>query len=77
MKNSFKLSIFALAIAVSAAACTGHTSGSHPDTTEADPSVMTDSSKTGPTPGANGSAISADTGLDHSGSGGTDTTKMP
>ena len=79
MKNSIKYTFAALAIAVAATACGGDHGGQHSDSLKADTSVMSDSTnrQVQPAPGSNGSAISADTGLDKSGSGGTDTTKRP
>nr|WP_294945336.1 hypothetical protein [uncultured Mucilaginibacter sp.] len=79
MKNHIKYRILALALVLSAAACGGAGGSQHPDSLKADTSVVADSAKTPitPAPGSNGSAISADTGLDKSGSGGTDTTKKP
>jgi hypothetical protein len=79
MKNSVKYTFAALAIAASVLGCSGDRSGQHPDSLKTDTSVSTDSSKrpVEPTPGLNGSAISADTGLDKSGSGGTDTVNKP
>ncbi|RWY50935.1 hypothetical protein [Mucilaginibacter gilvus] len=79
MKNSIKCIFAALAIAIAATACGGDRGGQHPDSLKADTSVMADSTKApvSPAPGSNGSAISADTGLDRSGSGGTDIVKKP
>ncbi|AMR32889.1 hypothetical protein A0256_16415 [Mucilaginibacter sp. PAMC 26640] len=78
MKNAFKFGFLATCIAVSVAACSGNSGGQHSDSLKADTSVMSDSTnKTMPAAGSNGSAISSDTGLDKSGSGGADTTKTP
>ena len=76
MKNIFKTGVAALIIAISFAACKGANSNHPGDTSKTDSSVI-DTSATGKAPGANGSPNSIDTGIDHSGSGGTDTTKKP
>ena len=77
MKNSFKTGLLTLTIAISAAACTGNNaSKAAPDSTKTDSSVA-DTSQTGKAPGANGAPDAIDTGIDKSGSGGTDTTKKP
>jgi hypothetical protein len=77
MKNSFKTSLLALAIAIAATACKGNNaSKAAPDTTKKD-SALSDTRQTGKTPGANGAPGAIDTGIDKSGSGGTDTTKKP
>ena len=76
MKNFIKCAFLAGIIGLSVTACSGDHAQNHSDSLKADTSVKAGSSKkTGATPGANGSAISSDTGLDKSGSGGTDTTK--
>lgn len=77
MKNSIKYSCLALAIAASATACSGDRGGQHNDSLKGDTSVLNSSDNRAATPGSNGSAISADTGLDKSGNGGGDTTKTP
>jgi lysozyme family protein len=77
MKNSFKTGILALAIAIAATACKGNNaSKAAPDSTKKD-STVADTSQTGKAPGANGAPGAMDTGIDKSGSGGTDTTKKP
>ncbi|WP_374950830.1 hypothetical protein [Mucilaginibacter sp.] len=76
MKNLFKSGLLALAIAISATACTGNATKSAPDSAKMD-SNMADTSQTGKAPGANGSPAAIDSGLDKSGSGGTDSTKSP
>lgn len=75
MKNSFKTGLLALAIAIAAAACKGNNaSKAASDSTKTD-SAFSDTSQTGKAPGANGAPGAIDTGIDKSGSGGTDTTK--
>ncbi|MFA6088063.1 hypothetical protein [Mucilaginibacter sp.] len=75
MKNLLKTGLLALIIAIAAAACKGNNaSKAAPDSTKTD-STFTDTSQTGKAPGANGAPGAIDTGIDKSGSGGTDTTK--
>ncbi|TSD67170.1 hypothetical protein FFF34_007175 [Inquilinus sp. KBS0705] len=79
MKNLFKTLIIGAAITVSFAACSGHGSNAAPDSAK-DESATPNSSKldtTAGVAGANGSAMPADSGPDHSGSGGTASTKRP
>jgi hypothetical protein len=74
MKNALKIGIVTVAIAISAAACSGNSSKPGKDTTGG-AATMSDSSQTGRQPGANGSAAGIDSGIEKSGSGGVDTTK--
>jgi hypothetical protein len=69
MKNSLKLSFITLAIAASAAACTGNASKPAADSATIDSSAL----KADTAVGKNGSPLPIDSGIDHSGSGGTDT----
>lgn len=63
-----------MGIAISAAACTGNPSKAVPDTVKTDNgSIDTTHGVTGAD--ANGAASAVDSGLDKSGSGGTDTIK--
>jgi hypothetical protein len=79
MKNSIKYSFCALVLAASVSACSGGHDARNSDSLKADTSAISGNDKdhVSPAPGTNGSAISADTGLDRSGSGGTDTAKSP
>ncbi|WP_133300144.1 hypothetical protein [Mucilaginibacter terrenus] len=74
MKHAFKTGIVAIAIAISAASCSGNSSKPGKDTTGG-AATMSDSSQTGREPGANGSGAGIDSGIEKSGSGGVDTTK--
>ncbi|RYU91514.1 hypothetical protein EWM62_06120 [Mucilaginibacter terrigena] len=69
MKNLFKTGFIALTIMISLAACSGNNSTHVPDSTRVDSANMDT------TAGKNGSPNAIDTGLDKSGSGGTDTVK--
>ncbi|TWR31648.1 hypothetical protein FPZ43_04035 [Mucilaginibacter pallidiroseus] len=73
MKTTIKTSLLALAIAIGLASCSGGNSSRPPDTTKTDNASVADSA--GTMSGKNGSTAPIDTGIDHSGSGGTDTAK--
>ena len=76
MKNAFKTGLAALAIAISITACGGGSSSRLGDSTQTDSSTRSDTSAAGNKSGANGSTAPMDTGMDRSGSGGTDTAKL-
>jgi len=69
MKNSFKLSLITLTVAASVAACTGNASKPAADSAR----IYSQALKADTTTGKNGSTLPIDSGIDHSGSGGTDT----
>ena len=74
MKNKIKISLVALAIAVSAAACSGDHSNRPGDSLKTDTGISLDNkSDTTIESGTNGSPSSIDSGMDNSSSGGTDT----
>jgi hypothetical protein len=79
MKNSLKLGFLAFSVAISVSACKGNNSSEPADTMRADSSAVktnsaTDTSKAR-VPGDNGAPGAVDSGMDKSGSGGTDTTQ--
>jgi hypothetical protein len=71
MKNLFKTAFLAPIIAISVAACSGNNSTHVPDSTRVDSNKI-DTARGG----KNGSAAGIDSGLDKSGSGGTDSIKQ-
>jgi predicted small lipoprotein YifL len=75
MKNLFKTGFAALAIAISVAACSGNNSTHVPDSTRVDTPI----NKNAPDAGGaevNGAPGAVDSGMDNSGSGGTDSIKQ-
>jgi predicted small lipoprotein YifL len=73
MKNLFKTCFLAFTVAVAITACKGNNTTHVPDSTRVDSSK--NSSVADSTIGKNGSPNAIDTGIDKSGSGGTDTVK--
>jgi hypothetical protein len=76
MKNAFKMAVAAIAISLAVASCSGDSSKRLPDTVSKDSSVA-DTGNAGISPGDNGSTAGIDSGMDKSGSGGTDSIKSP
>jgi|GEM_PF-3005328 len=77
MKNTFKTGILAIVIAIAASACGGGHSNHPGDSLKTDTAALNDTTQKAPVAGANGAASAVDSGMDHSGSGGTDTIKKP
>lgn len=76
MKRSIKTGLFCLAIAISVTACKGNNSTKPADSTRADSSAVKTDSRMDTTTGVagdNGAPGAVDSGMDKSGSGGTDT----
>jgi hypothetical protein len=74
MKTPIKISFLSLAIAATFTACSGNNSTHVPDSTRIDSSKSGASADS--TIGKNGSPNAIDSGMDKSGSGGTDTIKQ-
>jgi len=74
MKNLLKTGLILFALSTTFAACDAGNSGGAADSAKTDTAVINSSSDTGANvAGKNGSAAGIDSGMDHSGSGGTDT----
>lgn len=76
MKNLFKTGFLVIAIAISAAACSGNNSTHVPDSARVDTTVTNTSPGAGGGAEANGAPAAIDSGMDKSGSGGTDSIKQ-